>query len=142
MGRGVGFGDLAGKRHQKRDGVLGGGDGVAVGRIHHHDAGVGGCLDVDGIDANAGAADHLEPARLGQRLGRNLGGRADDEAVIVADAGGKGVRIEALPHIDAEAPLFEDIGGERAHGIGDQNAGRIGGGGLGCVCHGGGLSHV
>ena len=38
LGRGVGGGDAPGQRHHHGDGVLGGGDGVAVGRVHHHDA--------------------------------------------------------------------------------------------------------
>ena len=43
-----------------RDGVLGGGDRVAEGGVHHHDAGGGGGGDVDIVDADAGAADHLQ----------------------------------------------------------------------------------
>jgi hypothetical protein len=59
----IGLRDLAGEREHHRDGVLGGGDGVAEGRVHHHDAARGGGGDVDVVDADAGAADDLEPRR-------------------------------------------------------------------------------
>ena len=62
MGRGVGFGDLAGERHHQRDRMLGGGDGIAEGRVHDDDAARGGGRDVDIVDADAGAADDLELA--------------------------------------------------------------------------------
>ena len=62
MGRGIGLGDLAGQRHHQRDRVLGRGDGVAEGRVHHDDAARRGGGNVDIVDADAGAADHLEIA--------------------------------------------------------------------------------
>ena len=62
LGGGVGGGHLAGQREHHGDGVLGGGDRVAEGGVHHHDAGGGGGGDVDVVDADAGAADHLQAA--------------------------------------------------------------------------------
>ena len=59
LGGAVGLRDLAGQRHHQRDGVLGGGDGVAERRVHDDDALGGRRLDVDVVDADAGAADHL-----------------------------------------------------------------------------------
>ena len=59
----VGLRDLAGERHHQRERVLGGGDGIAEGRVHDDDALGGGGLDVDVVDADAGAADHLELGR-------------------------------------------------------------------------------
>ena len=38
LGRGVGGGELAGDREHQRDGVLGGGDRIAEGRVHDDDA--------------------------------------------------------------------------------------------------------
>ena len=84
-GGGVGFRDLAGQRQHQRDGVLGGGDGIAEGRVHHDDALGGGGRDVDIVDADAGAADHLQVLGRCEDLRRHLGGRADGEAVEVAD---------------------------------------------------------
>jgi hypothetical protein len=85
MGRGVGLGDLAGDGEHHRDGVLGGGDRVAEGRVHHDHALLGGGRDVDIVDADAGAADHLEVGRRRRAPSGDLGGRADGEAVILAD---------------------------------------------------------
>ena len=62
LGGAIGFRDLARQRHHQRDGVLGGGDGIAEGRVHDDDALGGRGLDVDVVDADAGAADHLEVA--------------------------------------------------------------------------------
>ena len=64
LGRGVGLGDFAGQREQHGDGVLGGGDRVAERRVHDDDAARGRGGDVDGVDADAGAADDLQ---AGQR---------------------------------------------------------------------------
>ena len=55
----VGLRDLAGQRHHQRERMLGRGDGIAEGRVHDDDALGGGGLDVDVVDADAGAADHL-----------------------------------------------------------------------------------
>jgi len=43
--------------------VLGGGDVVAGGGVHHHHALLGRRVDVDVVDADAGAADRLEVVR-------------------------------------------------------------------------------
>src|SRR3712207_7419223 len=48
------FRELPRQREHHGDGVLGGGDGVAVGRVHHHHAAVGGAGDVHVVHANAG----------------------------------------------------------------------------------------
>ena len=58
--RGVGLRDLARERQHQRDGVLGGGDRIAERRVHHDDALGGRGRNVDIVDADAGAADHLQ----------------------------------------------------------------------------------
>ena len=85
LGRGVGGGQLAGEREHQGDGMLGGGDRIAERRVHHDHAARGRGRDVDIVDADAGAADHLEVGRGVEQLGGDLGRRADGEAVIVAD---------------------------------------------------------
>src|SRR3546814_636189 len=60
LGRAVGGGNLARQREHQRDGVLGGGDGVAVGRVHHDNSTSRGCRNVHVVDADAGAADDLQ----------------------------------------------------------------------------------
>ena len=62
--------DRAGEREQHADRVLGGGDVVAAGRVHHHDAAPGGRVDVDVVDADAGAADDAQPLGGGDHLAR------------------------------------------------------------------------
>ena len=78
----------------------------------------GGGRDVDIVDADAGAADHLQPRRRLKQLGGDLGGRADGEAVIVADDGGELVLVlaEAGLEIDLDAAILEDLRRRRRRG--------------------------
>ena len=92
--RGVRLRNFARERKQQREGVLRRRDRVAAGRVHHHDAALRGRLDIDVVDADAGAADDLQPRRRGQRLGRHLRRAADDQRVEVADAGDQLVFLE------------------------------------------------
>ena len=84
--RRVGLRDLARQREHQRDRVLGGGDVVAAGRVHHHDAALGRGRDVDVVDADAGAADDLQlavPASMMSAV--TLRAAADDQRVVFAD---------------------------------------------------------
>ena len=83
-GRG-GLRDAPRQREQHGDGVLGGGDVAAAGRVHHHDAALGGRVDVDVVDADAGAADDAQLVGPRDHVGGHLGGAADDERVVLAD---------------------------------------------------------
>ena len=100
-------------REHQGDGVLGRGDGVAERRVHDHDAVRGRRLDVDIVDADAGAADDLELLGLGQHLGRDLGRRADGQALVVADDGAQLGRLQAGLEVDVAAALGEDLDGAR-----------------------------
>ena len=121
----VGLRDLARQRQHQRDRVLGGGDGIAERRVHHDDALGGRRRDVDIVDADAGAADHLQLGRLLQNLRRHLGGRADGEAVVVADQLGELVLVlaERGLEVDLDAAILEDLHGGGREGVGDENAG-------------------
>ena len=55
--------DVPGGGEQQADGQLGGADDVGGRRVDDHDAGLGGLLDVDVVEADTGAGDDLEPAR-------------------------------------------------------------------------------
>jgi hypothetical protein len=127
LGGGVGGGDLAGDGEHHGDGVLGGGDRVAEGRVHHHDPARGGGGEVDIVDADAGAADDLESVGLLQQRGGGLRGGADGEAVIAADRGGQRLRIlaELGAEIDVDAALSEDGDGGVGQGVGNQNLGHL-----------------
>ena len=65
--RAVGRRDLAAQREQHGNRVLGGGDRVAVGGIHHDNAALRRRCDVDIVDADAGPADDLELAARAMR---------------------------------------------------------------------------
>ena len=123
--RGIGLRDLAREREHHGDGVLGGGDRIAEGRVHDDDALRRGGGDLDIVDADAGAADHLQVLGLFEDLGRHLGGGADGEAVIIADDGGELVLVlaEVGLEIDLDAAILEDLHGGGREGVGNENAG-------------------
>ena len=56
---GVRLGDFARQRHEHRKRQLSGGDGVAAGRVHHHDAALRGGFYIDIVHANAGPTNDL-----------------------------------------------------------------------------------
>ena len=64
--RRVGRRDVAGGGEQQADGELGGADDVGLRRVDDHDAGLGRRLDVDVVQADAGAGDDLEAAGGGE----------------------------------------------------------------------------
>ena len=123
LGGAVGLGDLAGERHHQRDGVLGGGDGIAEGRVHDDDALGGGGPHIDVVDADAGAADHLELGGGGDDLLGGLGGGAHREAIVVADDLLQLVLGEADLHVGGDAALLEDVDGGGRELIGNEYAG-------------------
>ena len=100
--RRVGLGDAARERQHQGDGVLGGGDVVAAGRVHDDDAALGRGVDVDVVDADAGAADHLEILRRVDQLRGDLGAAADHPAVVVGADFLELVGFEAEFDIDGE----------------------------------------
>ena len=66
---GVGGGDVAGQGHEQGDGLLGGADGVAAGRVHDDDALARGGGDVDVVHADAGADDGPQLAGVFEQVG-------------------------------------------------------------------------
>ena len=122
-------GNLARQRQHQRDRVLGGGDRIAERRVHHDDALGRGGGNFDIVDADAGAADHLQLRRLGDDLRRRLGRRADGKAVIIADDLGKLVLVlaEIGLEVDVDAAVLEDLHGGRRQRVGNENFG---------FCHG------
>ena len=63
---------------------------------------------------------------LFEDLGRDLGGRADGEAVIIADDRGELVLVlaEIGLEIDLDAAILEDLDGGGRQSVGNENAGR------------------
>ena len=88
----VGLRDVARDGREQRDAVLGGRDRVGRRRVDDEAAGGRRGLEVDVVDADAGAADDLQTAaRRGKHVGGDLGRGADDERV-----GGLDLFVELL----------------------------------------------
>ena len=81
--------------------------------------------DVDVVDADTGAADHLQLLRLLEDLRRDLGRRADRQPVVVADDLGELVLVlaEVRLEIDLDAAILENLDGGGRQCIGDENVG-------------------
>ena len=109
---GIGARDVAREREQQRQRVFGGGERVAVGRVHHRDAARGRGLDVDGVDAGAGAADHAQAASHGRAPRRCTGGRRAHQQRV--DAGERGARAAAGSLIGSETATSQPASRNRA----------------------------
>ena len=117
---GVGVGHMAREGQHQGQGLLGGGDGVALGGIHHQHAAAGGGLHIHVVHAHAGAADDAQLGGGLDHLSGDLGAGADHQALVVADD-----RLELLgwqtgAHIHL-GHLGEDVDPRLIDGIGNQN---------------------
>ena len=99
--RRVGLRDVARQRQQQRHRVLGGGHDVGLRRVGDDDPALGGGLDVDVVDADPGAPNRAQAGRLLDQLGGQLGCRADQDAVVLADP----LRELLVAPIDAEVDV-------------------------------------
>ena len=118
----AGRADVPGGGEHQRDGQLGGGDDVRGRRVDDHDAVLGRGLHVDVVEADPGAGDDGEPPCCRERLGVDLGGRADEERVDVDDGGEELVAVRAVAVTDLEVrPERVQRGG--AELFGDQDYG-------------------
>ncbi len=95
--RAVRLRDVARQREHQRHGVLRGGDDVRLRRVGDDDAALGGRLDVDVVDADAGAPDHLQVVGLLDQVRGQLRGRADQDRVVVADPLARAPRRTSRP---------------------------------------------
>jgi hypothetical protein len=121
LGRAVGRRDFARQCEHHRDCVLGGGDRIAVGRVHDDDAARARRLDIDIVDADAGAADDAEAIGDGEQFGRDLGRRAHRQPVILADAVAQIGWSEANCDIGLDGARPENLHRPRAQRIGYQH---------------------
>ena len=81
----VSAGDVAGEGQHQGDGVLGGGHGVAGGRVDHGDAGAGGGVEVDVVHADAGAGDDLQLLAGFDYVAVDLGLAAHHQGFVATD---------------------------------------------------------
>src|SRR5262249_15011341 len=123
LGRGIGLRDFTRQRQHQGDRVLGGRDRIAEGRVHYDDALGGRGRNLDIVDADAGAADHLQLGRLLDDLGGRFRRGADRKPVVIADDLGKLVLVlaEVRLEIDIDATVLEDLHGGRRQRIGNEN---------------------
>ena len=104
MEAGVGRGHVAGEGEDQCERVLRRADGVAGGRVHHHDALPRGRILVDVVGANACTYDRLEPVIAGKRIGSDLHAAAADRPVVAG---------QSLPQRHAREPGDDFIGDTR-----------------------------
>ena len=119
--RRVGLRDVARERDQQADRLLGGRDDRRVGRVRDDDPAARGGVDVDVVDADAGAADHLQPVGALDQVGGQLRRRADDDRVVVADGLGEvGVAVD----VDVEV-LAQQLDARLGDRLADEDARRL-----------------
>ncbi len=107
--RGVRLGDVAGLGQQQRHGVLGRRQDVRLRRVDHHHAPLGGRVDVDVVEADAGPAHHHQVRAGLQHLAGHLGGGADDEGGRPVHDVDQLVGVEPEPDIDHVAGVTEPL---------------------------------
>ena len=83
--RRVGLRDVARERDDQADRLLGGRDDRRLGRVRDDDPAPRRRLDVDVVDTDAGAADHLQVRRALDQVGRELRRRANHDRVVAVD---------------------------------------------------------
>ena len=110
------------QREHHRNGVFGGGNRIAEGRIHHNNAARRGAGDIHIIHANAGAAHHLQARRCFQHFPRDLGGGAHRKPIILTNNGAEFRRRQAGFHIGFNAAFTKNRNRGGAEFVGDQNA--------------------
>ena len=120
--RGVRRRDVAGGGQQQPDGQLGGADDVRRRRVDDHHAGLGGRLDVDVVQPDAGAGDHPE-VRAAAITSASTCGRAADEQRVARRR-----RRQQRRPVGAVAVSDLEVGPERVDGgrrelLGDQDDG-------------------
>ena len=95
------LGHVPRQRQQQRHRVLGCGDHVRLRRVGDDDAALGRRRHVDVVDADPGPSDGAQARCVLEQLGVELGRRADQDPVVVADLLGK---LLAAP-VDAEVDV-------------------------------------
>ena len=115
-------GNLASGRHEERDSVLGSGVNVGGRCVDDHHAALGGCGDLDVVQADTGAADDLQLGAGSQNLGVDGGGGTDENRVGL---GYRGEQRRAVGSVDPTHlhTVTERLDCGRRELVGDQNNG-------------------
>src|SRR4051812_8911840 len=120
----MGLRDVPAEGEHQRQGVLGRGDRVRLRRIRDDDAPLGRGVDVDVVNSRPGAADHLEPLRAADQVRSELGGRADQDPVELADPLLELVPVPLQPELDVEL-LTQELDAGVGDLLGDENLHRL-----------------
>ncbi len=109
--------DEPGEREDVADRELGGRDDVRGRRVHDHDARGGRGLDVDVVEADARAGDHLQARGRGDGLRVDLRRGADEHGVRLREGREQGRAVGAVDGSDVEVgPQGVDGGGREFFG--------------------------
>ena len=111
--------DVPSRCKQKGNSMFRGGNGISKRRIHDYDAARGGRRDVDVVDTDAGAADHLELFGGADHFLVGLRRGAHGQAVVIADDSHEIGLLEADAYIHLHAAGAKDVEGFRAQLIGN-----------------------
>ena len=112
---------VAGQREQQRHRVLGRGDRRWTAARWRRRRRAGGGVDVDVVDAHPGPRDRPQPVGLGEQVGVDLGGRADQDAVEVGDAPLELGAVPAGAELDVEAGRAQQLDAGVADLLGDED---------------------
>jgi hypothetical protein len=110
--------DVARKREEQADRVLGRRDDGRLGRVGDDDPAARGRVDVDVVHPHSGAADDLQPVRPRNQVAVELRCRADDDRLVVADRLGQ-VAVRVHVHVEA---LTEQVDARLGDLLPDQDA--------------------
>jgi hypothetical protein len=92
-------------RQQQRDGMLGRADNIGTRRVHHHDPGLSGRVDVDIVESHAGSRDDPQPRGAADRLGVDGGSAPHDDGVRVGQGRQQLAAVGAVGVADLEVRL-------------------------------------
>ena len=100
--------------------MLGGGDGVALRRVHHQHPALGGRRHINVVDADAGAANNPQLVGRFDDFGSHRGARANHQGVVVADDRLELLGGQASAHIHL-SHLGQDVDPRLVDGIRNEN---------------------
>lgn len=93
-----------------------------MGASDHHDAAVGGRRGVDVVEADAGTPHHHQVLAGLEHLGRDLGGRADDQGVGPDDRLQQRLGREVQTDVDVVAGVVEALQPTVRDRLGDEHS--------------------
>ena len=102
--------------------MLSRGDRIAERGIHDHDTGGGSRWNIDIVDTDTGAANHLKVLGLGDDVLVGLGGRTDGEAIILVNDLEQLILGQAGNDIGLNAARFENLDGGGRQLVSNKNA--------------------